>query len=876
MYCTCCGMKNPESETLCFLCNAPLEHRKDLSEQKIFVDLTLFPYKAVLKSLKEFNPIIQIILLPIISALYFVHKFFKTRFLTPILNSYVPKFEQINIQDPSHKINPKTLEPVLSYLRDQNFEHMIDLEDKSMVQSTVLSFFVNRSQKIFCSLHINKTTRRLQHTTFFVFSLDRAYYSIDNTYAIPIDYPEKINIYHFPELSVQQLHEAMIKLLTEQNVKPMLINLRSVLVNGCKLRKLSIEKGLSQGRLYQKGQGVMPCYHHPFQSAVKTCSICGSPICEACYMYFNQQYFCKNCGPKTVEHKSPLSQLQMSYSGFGLRTIGFMIDCIVIALVVGVIFTTSLYLTRWIIPTEGHSAISFIIAQLFGISFVVGYLIIPTYKYGGTIGQKLLGLRIVDRNGNIPHINASIVRFAYFCFSMLFIIPLVGYLVIPFRKSKQGFHDQLAGTYVVTEHPKKKALIAWVLLIALTSGILWKGYQIIPWLPFISGFKYQTEVFLEPIWEKNFKNTPTSYLKIENRFIYTTSTSISSVDMNSGSTIWAIDSLSRPMIQQFHSIPDPPLIVIEKPQPTGSSVLRIDSNTGTVLWKVHMDIEEPMLSSDGKIIYVYNYKRVVAYTVSGQFIWERKFQDNFITHMLVPNQDVLIERGNGIIRNFVCLSAQTGDVIWEMKNSSYTRGLTIGHGYQCMVSDKGKTALMFIPEKQIIWESSSIGYVMAHAGIPFEKEYPSKSIFYTDTGAVSGEDGGLLFSYPIGTRLVGVTDNYIVVLRNDDIENSSAMIMLDKFSGVEKNKIQIKRYAHLIFLHEDNTYIYLGGIPERKDQKRLESVLIYLDKQTFEVKDLICGKNLSVDGVVFLPDKRLFISSFHQIGLYAMTPKQQR
>jgi uncharacterized RDD family membrane protein YckC len=80
-----------------------------------------------------------------------------------------------------------------------------------------------------------------------------------------------------------------------------------------------------------------------------------------------------------------------------------------------------------------------------------GYLL---KKYGQTVGKKILGIRIADMNGNLPHF-AKVIFLRYLSISLVTLIPVVGnYLSLVdvlfiFGSERRCVHDLLAGTKVV-------------------------------------------------------------------------------------------------------------------------------------------------------------------------------------------------------------------------------------------------------------------------------------------------------------------------------------------------------------------------------------------------------------------------------------------
>jgi len=99
-------------------------------------------------------------------------------------------------------------------------------------------------------------------------------------------------------------------------------------------------------------------------------------------------------------------------------------------------------------PTEAEVAAAFaqmsaayLAVFLVSLAYVLGSWLV----WGATLGKKVLGLRIVNAAGTKPTVGQAIVRYlgyipSSFCY--------LGFLWI-LRSEKRGWHDLLAGTYVV-------------------------------------------------------------------------------------------------------------------------------------------------------------------------------------------------------------------------------------------------------------------------------------------------------------------------------------------------------------------------------------------------------------------------------------------
>ncbi len=70
-----------------------------------------------------------------------------------------------------------------------------------------------------------------------------------------------------------------------------------------------------------------------------------------------------------------------------------------------------------------------------------------SYGHGQTIGMKLFGIRVVKTDGSELTITNALIRYlglliSFFCFA-------IGVIWVAFDPNKQGWHDKIAGTYVV-------------------------------------------------------------------------------------------------------------------------------------------------------------------------------------------------------------------------------------------------------------------------------------------------------------------------------------------------------------------------------------------------------------------------------------------
>jgi len=148
------------------------------------------------------------------------------------------------------------------------------------------------------------------------------------------------------------------------------------------------------------------------------------------------------------------------YAGRGMRLLAVFLDGIIGCLVIFPVFfifgSASLFGTSDSDPSEAIAHMKRIYADM-----ALGYLVWAViqgwslHAFGGTLGKKILGLRIVRTDGS----RAGFVRLFFGRGAVAVVpacIPLLGglYALVDsltiFRESRQCLHDQIADTIVVT------------------------------------------------------------------------------------------------------------------------------------------------------------------------------------------------------------------------------------------------------------------------------------------------------------------------------------------------------------------------------------------------------------------------------------------
>lgn len=883
MYCQQCGMHNVNEATACQVCGTDLSRQENSQPIKIFADLAQLPLKALISTIIRSHPLLSPIFIPIFTLFYLFKKVLGSPFFSLNLNHKTPRFHQVDVNN-FPTLRRKPFQKAASFLRQQGFTPFFDLEDTSLVQASVQHLEIQREHNIYATLHISKASGKITHTTFSAYFIDGSYLLVDNVYAFPIQYPDNFVIKHVPNASIQETYTAFLQQLQQFPASPVYLPLETLLPLGYARRDMIIDLGLEQGIFHSKGNVKQPhasmCYHHPLNAAVRTCSVCGKSLCEACYQEYQGQNYCQDCLPEDALLAGAVSfaDEQTAYAGFGVRAVAALIDLIIIA-VWGIGFYQGLsYLLRTLAPEANIRFLPFLITQLFLVLGTAWYLIVPLKKYGRTPGQKLLGLRVIDRTGSRPELAAALIRFVYHLLAGLFIFPLLGYFFILFRKKKQGLHDQLSDTYVITRYPGRKSLFSWIILLLLFGALGWQVYQyrwLLPWFPSEFSpamYDLQADIQLESRWEHIFdpNNTAmTSSLKRGERSFVSTTAGLSALDMRTGAVLWTQNSLSAVNLQASSEDPELPLIGLQYQPDDRWTIVRIDPGTGAVLWQQEVESYDPRLTFDAEMLLVYSDDVVWAYTSDGRFLWELMVQDQFFIEYAVLHSDILLGRYSESALTLTYLDRTTGEKIWELKNSPYSPGYVLARDRQFFYTEAGQSILWDVPAQRPLWEQPrSIGYVAAH------ESSDATFTVYTTEQALRADTGAPLFTYPADTRFGAVTQDFLLLSFEQGGQHE--LLVLDKTTGTILEHLGNNAWMGLFYLTEDDAAIYLAANlkPDNSGQFTLHSVLLIIDKQTLTLTEIPVGRNIgSLQWKIFPDDQLIVIATFQRLGGYILPEK---
>ncbi len=134
--------------------------------------------------------------------------------------------------------------------------------------------------------------------------------------------------------------------------------------------------------------------------------------------------------------------------GFWIRFVAYLIDGIVIGvplLILGAIlgaFSGS--------STANQVSAGLVIWYLIDLVVSIGYFIYFWSAGGGqTLGMRMFKLRVIKTNGSRVSVGSAVLRYIGMIInSIIFGLP-IGWIWAAFDKNKQGWHDKIAGTYVI-------------------------------------------------------------------------------------------------------------------------------------------------------------------------------------------------------------------------------------------------------------------------------------------------------------------------------------------------------------------------------------------------------------------------------------------
>ncbi|MFL2926722.1 MAG: RDD family protein [Candidatus Poseidoniales archaeon] len=140
------------------------------------------------------------------------------------------------------------------------------------------------------------------------------------------------------------------------------------------------------------------------------------------------------------------------YKGFWIRLVAALIDGIVLAIIVIFLAVLSLLFFGATLGEGAGVGMFFLVLILASLATILYKPIMEASSYQGTFGKYALGLKVVDKNGQRITMTSSFLRTILYIIGAQAFLLCLGIVMIGFTEYKQGLHDILANTYVVTNY----------------------------------------------------------------------------------------------------------------------------------------------------------------------------------------------------------------------------------------------------------------------------------------------------------------------------------------------------------------------------------------------------------------------------------------
>jgi uncharacterized RDD family membrane protein YckC len=160
-------------------------------------------------------------------------------------------------------------------------------------------------------------------------------------------------------------------------------------------------------------------------------------------------------------HQGPAPGIR--YAGFWIRVAALLVDAIIVGVPILIAFfalegstvhdyavcvNDAVAAGTLVTTCEGTFLASIGYFELAAFAVQVAYFVILWSKFGGTLGQRLFGLHVVDAaTGQHIGVGRALGRFVGYIISGL--VLYIGLIWVAFDPRKQGWHDKMASTFVV-------------------------------------------------------------------------------------------------------------------------------------------------------------------------------------------------------------------------------------------------------------------------------------------------------------------------------------------------------------------------------------------------------------------------------------------
>lgn len=172
----------------------------------------------------------------------------------------------------------------------------------------------------------------------------------------------------------------------------------------------------------------------------------------------------------------PQSQVpQIGYAGFWIRFLALNLDNLIILIIIAlpvriitaIIWSSSQASTGSLIFMAGMSILQIVLTFT--------YFIFLTNRNQATFGKKLLGLRVVSEDGARLSLGKIAFRETIGKFISMLVLG-IGYLMVAFTSKKQGLHDKMVGSVVLSNPAERKT---WAFVVSIIFATILPAIAII-------------------------------------------------------------------------------------------------------------------------------------------------------------------------------------------------------------------------------------------------------------------------------------------------------------------------------------------------------------------------------------------------------------
>ncbi|MDH4316913.1 MAG: RDD family protein, partial [Desulfobulbaceae bacterium] len=839
------------------------------------------PVQEIIRQIKIAPLPVRFFLVPFFFIIFLFCKSFKRPLPVNVFLTNLPK---IKVYPPGerqdvHKCFPKPC----AVLSANGFAPLFDYEDLATPTKHYCRLFIHKQEKVYAVVAAETKHTPRAIITFFSYLKSKKALYYANDFEFPLDDQAGLIRRNFTHMDETALLKEIRGFLASSPHEAVLLKPGSLLVLRQKIRTNIINASLRAG-YFSKRTGsnrVTTCTNHAMLHAEFFCSVCRTPLCMGCKRRYRETIYCEDClpvGAKEIGRNDAPPELPdgLSPAGVTVRASAALLDLLFFSTSCGIVIYGMFTAAPLLFPSSFSGKISWFTAQFFGIVFLVFYLVWPLLKFGRTPGQAAFGLQTVDRRMNPISGAAVFVRNGYHLLSFLFIFPAVGYLTAFFNKSKQGLHDKISGTLVITRRATAKAVMAGLLMLSLLGGAI-SGLSMTSIgtaLPFFYSLvtNYpQPEVALEPIWQQSSDITSITILMDQQGSTYFhdfDNQELTARDAVSGKILWQRHDIVDFFYLKSTYFPHDMVAVISGSIPSSQKILFLSRFSGTILWEkeVHSNMP-PIVSAWEGYIFIQEDTTVSTYDLNGHMLWQKNFPTTTKVDLLLNGEIVaeFYDEDNETYTQYF-LTRTDGKTIWR-RNGASTR--IIGQGYQLLTDyEQNIISLMRMDDQKIIWKNP-MGENQYHnhliTGNGEAGDIPD-GFLYTTNNALRIKDGLFAFRFPAGYTFLNVTDKFIILHKqNENTEKEIGnkkleLLLLERKTGEIIYSFRIADVDRIVFLSDNKNDLFFMTT-RYEDEKALRCIndLLVINKKSGSISRKNLGKNLSMARVTVVDDKIVIV-----------------